>query len=186
MPRLPTIRVIGSQFISTTLGSCVVVMADPSPSSPGLLVAGQQLGTLRAPLGLLVRGLGGESAQGPDHGPVHAAGRGRDLRSRWLVHEGHELVREAGHGAGDTDAAHVGAPAHAVDPAALGHVALDHRAPAAQLDQALGGAVLGGEVALLVVAGPAWLFGATVHEGCDRAGRSASSSGIIGACPATW
>src|ERR1700748_3133719 len=135
MPRLPTIRVIGSHDISTTLGSSVVVIAVPLPSSPGLLVAGQQFGALLAPLGLLVRGLGGEPAQGPDHGPVHAAGRGRDLRSRRLVHERHELVREAGHGAGDADAAHVGAPAYAVDPAALGHVALAHRTPAAQLDQ---------------------------------------------------
>src|SRR6202000_2336100 len=116
MPRLPTIRVIGSQFISTTLGSCVVVMADPSPSSPGLLVAGQQFGALLAPLGLLVRGSVGEPAQGPDHGPVHAAGRGRDLRSRRLVHERHELVREAGHGAGDAEAAPGGAPAPARGP----------------------------------------------------------------------
>src|SRR6202012_5738599 len=154
MPRLPTIRVIGSHDISTTLGSSVVVIAVPLPSSPGLLVAGQQFGALLAPLGLLVRGLGGEPAQGPDDGPVHAAGGGGHLGARRLVHERHELVGEARHRAGDTDAAHVGAAADPVDPAPLGHVALDPRPPAAQLDQALGRAVLGGEVALLVVAGP--------------------------------
>src|ERR1700684_4399049 len=121
MPRLPTIRVIGSHDISTTLGSSVVVIAVPSPSSPGLLIAAEQLGTLRAPLRLLVRGLRGEAAQGPDHGPVHAAGGGGHLRPWRLVHERHELVREAGHRAGDADAAHVRAAADPVDPAALGH-----------------------------------------------------------------
>src|SRR4029077_1898307 len=51
------------------------------------------------------------------------------------------------------DAADVGPPADAVDPAALRHVALDDRTPAAELHDALGRAVLVGEVALLVVAG---------------------------------
>src|SRR5207248_11226951 len=107
-----------------------------------------------APLGLFVGGLRGEAAESADHGAVHRARGGGDLGPGWLVHERHELVREAGHGAGDADAADVRAAAHAVDPAALGHVALDHRAPAAELDQALGRTVLGGEVAFLVVAGP--------------------------------
>src|SRR6266705_4138845 len=168
MPMLPTIRVIVSQAISTRPVSSAVVMALPFPPgreparhppvrvsrSPGLLEARQELIALLAPLGLLVGGFRGEAAEGADHGAVHRARRGGDLRSGWLVHERHELVREAGHGAGDADAAHVRAAAHAVDPAALGHVAFDHRSPAAQLDQALGRAVLAGEVALLVVAGP--------------------------------
>src|SRR5215469_9114778 len=153
MPRLPTILVIGSQAISTMPVSSAVVISS-SLLSPGLLEAGQELVTLFAPLGLLVGRLGGEVAQGADHGPVHAAGRGGDPRTRRLVHERHELVRESRHRAGDADAAHVRAAADPVDPAALGHVALDHRAPAAQLDQALGRAVLGREVTLLVVAGP--------------------------------
>src|SRR4029077_17794606 len=122
--------------------------------SPGLLEARQELIAALAPLGLLVSGPRGESAQSADHGAVHRARRGGDLRPGRLVHEGHELVREAGHGAGNADAAHVRAAAHAVDPAALGHVALDHRAPAAELDQALGRTVLGSELAFLVVAGP--------------------------------
>src|SRR5499433_3131127 len=163
MPRLPTIRVIGSQAISTKPVSSAVVIAllyslpargTARAWSPGLLEARQELVALLAPLRLLVGGLRGEAAKGADHGAVHRAGRRGDLRSRRLVHERHELVREAGHGAGDADAAHVRAAAHAVDPAALGHVAFDHRAPAAQLDQALGRAVLAGEVTLLVVAGP--------------------------------
>src|SRR5580692_8821106 len=144
MPRLPTILVIGSQAISTRPVSSTAVIvislprADVRALSPGLLVAGQQLIALLAPLRLLVGRLGGEAAQRADDGAVQAAGRGRDPRARRLVHERHELVREA---------------ADAVDPAALGHIALHHRAPAAELDQALGRAVLGGEVALLVVPG---------------------------------
>ena len=74
------------------------------------------------------------------------------LRAGRLVHERHELVGEAGHGAADADAADVGAAADAGHPAALGDVAVDHRPPAADLHQALGRAVLVGEVALLVVA----------------------------------
>src|SRR6266704_3542553 len=156
MPRLPTILVIGSQVISVS-SDCSAAWASFSTVaivSPRLLVAGAEFGALHAPLLFLVRRLGGEAPQAADHRPVHAAGGGGHGRARWLVHERHELVREAGHGAGDADAAHIRAPAHAVDPAALGHVALDHRAPAAQLDQAARRAVLGGELAFLVVAGP--------------------------------
>ena len=89
----------------------------------------------------------------PDRLAVRADDRGRELAAGRLVHERHELVREARHGAADADAADVRAAADAVDPAAFGHVALDHRAPAAELHDALRGVVLGREVALLVVAG---------------------------------
>ena len=64
--------------------------------------------------------------------------------------------------------ADVGAAADAVDPAPLGHVALHDRAPAAQLDDALRRAVLGGEVALLVVAGA---VAALVHGPAEQPGR---------------
>src|SRR5689334_22094721 len=74
-------------------------------------------------------------------------GAGRLVQQRGL----HELVGEAGHGAADADAADVGAAADAADPAALADVAVDHRPPAAELDQALGPAVLAGEFGLLVV-----------------------------------
>src|SRR3984957_20305457 len=156
MPRLPTIRVMGTQVISVSSASpapevsfSVAVIA----TSPRLLVAGAEFRALHAPLRLLVRRLGGEAPEAADNRAVHAAGGRRYGRARRLVHERHELVREAGHRAGDADAAHVRAAAHAVDPAPLGHVALHHGTPAAQLDQAGGGAVLGGGVALLVVPG---------------------------------
>src|SRR5579864_2160897 len=99
MPRLPTIRVIGSQAISTTPVSSAVVMAlstfpggrklPPSRWSPGLHVAGEKLVALLTPLGLLVGRSRGEPAEGADDGAVHRArGRG-DLGARWLVHERH-------------------------------------------------------------------------------------------------
>src|SRR5216683_3119701 len=57
-------------------------------------------------------------------------------------------------GAADADAAHLHAPPDPVDHPTLGDVALDHRAPTAELDQTLLVAVLLGEHALLVVARP--------------------------------
>src|SRR5690242_18956455 len=149
MPRLPTILVMGSQVISVSSGAASVVIA-----SPRLLLAGWAFGALHPPLRLLVDRLGGKAAQAADHRAVHAARGRRHGRARRLVHERHELVREAGHRAGDADTADVRAAAHPVDPAALGHVALDHRAPAAELDQGARRAVLGRELAFLVVAGP--------------------------------
>src|SRR5450759_1440828 len=102
MPRLPTILVIGSQFISTTPESSTVVIVHPSPCSwawpfrdvpgrgssaksrrrpmsPGLLVARQQFVALHAPLGLVVKGLGGEAAERLDDRSVKAARRGGNL-----------------------------------------------------------------------------------------------------------
>src|SRR5215472_15993946 len=100
MPRLPTILVMGSQVISVSSGAASVVIG-----SPRLLVAGTEFGALHAPFGLLVHGLGGKAPQAADHGAVHAARGRRDGRARGLVHERHELVREARHPAGDADAA---------------------------------------------------------------------------------
>src|ERR1700729_3715202 len=110
MPRLPTILVIGSQAISTSPEPdswAVVIAAYLSSSaerpggrsrrsvSPGLLVAGQQVVALGAPLRLFIGGLGGEAAQGADDGPVQHAGGARHPRAGRLVHERHKLVREA-------------------------------------------------------------------------------------------
>src|SRR6516164_1908114 len=169
MPRLPTIRVMGSQVISVSSASSAPVVSPYSSavivSSPRLLVAGAEFGALHAPLRFLVRRLGGETAEAAYHRAVHAAGGRRDPCPWRLVHERHELVGEPGHRAGDADAADVGAAADAVDPAPLGHVALDDRSPAAQLDQALRRAVLAGERAFLVVAGP---VAALVHGGVEQ------------------
>src|SRR4029450_12128776 len=117
------------------------------------------------PLRLGVELAFGDLAEPADHAAVGLAGRAGDQAAGWRVHERHELVREARHRAPDADAAHVRAAADADDPAALGHVPLDDGAPAAELDQALRGAVLGGELTLLVVAAA---VAALVHGGAEQ------------------
>src|SRR3954451_10186073 len=120
--------------------------------APWVEAAGE-LGTVVTPLRFLVDGDVGDAAHPPDEGPVWLDDHAGEAATWRLVHERHELVREAGHGAADADAADVGAAAHAVHPAALGHVAVDDRPPAADLHLALRRVVVAGEVALLVVGG---------------------------------
>src|SRR5439155_23413828 len=132
-------------------------MGSPSLVGPGP-VAGRQLRSAVAPRGLFVDGVVGEAAEVPDQGPVSGAHHRRDLGTGRLVHEWHELVREPRHRAADADAADVGAAPDASHPAPLGDVAVDHRTPAAELDDALGRSVLVREVALLVIAGPVAAF----------------------------
>src|SRR5262245_54519246 len=116
MPRLPTIRVIGSQAISTSpLAFLVLVVAIGLP--PLTLVAGRELRAGCAPLRFLVDGLGGDAPQPADRTAVHPARDGRHARAGRFVHERHELVGEPGHRAPDADATDVRAPADAVDPA---------------------------------------------------------------------
>src|SRR3712207_5177904 len=96
----------------------------------------------------------GYAPEPPDHGAVGLGHGGGERRARRLVHERHELVREARHRARDADAAHVRAAADPAHPASLWHVAVDYRSPAAYLYLALGRVVVKGEVALLVVGCP--------------------------------
>src|SRR5271166_6580734 len=166
MPRLPTMRVIGSQDISTSLrvpvgatrSGAVTVAIDALLSLRqrigGGVVSGRQLRTWMPPFRFLVNRCVGEAAQRTDHPAIEADGRGGQLGAGWLVHEGHELVGETGHGAANADAADVGAAAEAGHPAALGNIALHHRAPTAQFHDALGRAILARKVALLIVARP--------------------------------
>src|SRR5690348_10201467 len=108
-------RVIGSHAISTRplasldfpVAGRVVATALP----PRLLVAGDELPAGDAPLGFLVDRLLRQAPQGADGRAVEAARHGRHAGAGWLVHERHELVREARHGAADADAADVGATA---------------------------------------------------------------------------
>src|SRR4051812_43887144 len=98
MPRLPTIRVIGSQAISTRLLVEVVPVGRASVAvmagSPGPSRAGHELAGRSAPLGFLVHRAGGHGPQPPDRGAVRPHGGGGELAAGRLVHEGHELVRE--------------------------------------------------------------------------------------------
>src|SRR5580658_6343990 len=165
MPRLPTIRVMGSQAISTNPLASFVTLLVAIALPPRFLVAGQKFPARRPPLRLVLKSVGGYLAQPPDGTAVEAAGHGGDPGARRLVHERHELVGKARHGAADTDASHVGATADAVDPPPFGDIALDDRPPASELHDALRGPVLGGEVALLVIASP---VAPLVHGGPEQ------------------
>src|ERR1700736_3099103 len=104
------------------------------------------------PLGFFVDRVLGYRAQRANSASINSdCGAGHVTTGRF-VHEGHELVGEAGHGAADADAADVGAAADARHPASLAHVALHDGTPATELHDAFGRAILLGEVGLLVVA----------------------------------
>src|SRR5580700_7634478 len=150
MPRLPTMRVMGSQFISTRLrffsSSSEMVSGNVAMAWSSLkwllgggafwTVASCQFRTPVAPLRFLVDGRVGDAAKCPDHAPIASYERGGEHASRRLVHEWHELIGKAGHGAPDADAADVGTSADATHPAALSDIAVDDRAPATELDEA--------------------------------------------------
>src|SRR5277367_4122809 len=98
MPRLPTIRVIGSHAISTRPFSSSVNFLTAIALPPDLLVAGGQVAAWCAPLRFVVQRVCGYFAESPHGIAVQAAGHGRDAGPGGFVHERHELVREAGHG----------------------------------------------------------------------------------------
>src|SRR5262249_45299507 len=121
-------------------------------------IASGQVPAAMPPLRLLVDGVVGDGPQVADDAAVEADEVGGEKGAGRFVHEGHELIGEAGHGTGDTDAAEVGTAADARHPAALGDVAIHDRPPAADLDEALGRAVFVRKVRLLVVAGTVATF----------------------------
>src|ERR1700721_995828 len=116
------------------------------------MVSGGQFSARMTPFRLFVDCILGHRTQGANGTAIGANGGAADFRAGWFIHEGHELVGEAGHGAADADAAHVGAAADSGHPSSFGNVAVHNRAPASQLHDALGGAVHFSEIALLVVA----------------------------------
>src|SRR5580700_11401924 len=174
MPRLPTIRVIGSQFISTRffdllgtslVGAVIVLIRSllwllGLSSGPSValsvrsgVVSGGEFSARMTPLRFFVDGVLGQGPQGANSASIGANSCTGNLCPGRLIHEGHELVGESRHGAADADAAHMGAAADSGHPAAFGHVAVHYRTPASQLHDALWGTVHFGEVALLVVPG---------------------------------
>src|SRR5277367_5280294 len=105
------------------------------------------------PLRFFVDRIVSNGAQRSNSTAINADGAGRDPGARRFIHERHELVREARHGAADANSSDIGTAADPSHPAALGDVAVHHWPPAAQLHDAFRRSVLFGEVALLVVTG---------------------------------
>src|ERR1700687_2306423 len=162
IPRLPTIRVIGSQFISTNLPGCPAICFSSTASVPirgsfinlrlvgSLVIPGCKFGTWMPPLRLFIHRPIGQRPERPNRLAIGADRRTGNSRAWGVVHERHEFVRETGHGTADADAADVGTASNPGHPAPLRYIAVHHRSPAAKLHDALGRAVGIGEVALLV------------------------------------
>src|ERR1700691_4449494 len=83
--------------------------------------------------------------------PVGHHRGGRKQRTRRLIHERHELVWKARHGASDANSPYVRAAADSPHPAALADVALHHGSPATEFHDARGRAIFLGELRLLVI-----------------------------------
>src|ERR1700677_3093697 len=87
----------------------------------------------------------------------------------WLGHKRHKFIREARHGAADTDPSNIGTTADACHPTTFADVALDDRPPAPQLYDALNIAVLCRKLSLLVVASAVTTFMQRLTEKPGRA-----------------
>src|SRR3974390_2391221 len=84
------------------------------------IVAGRALRPVVAPFRLFIERVVREPTQIADERAVGPDERRGDTGAWRLVHERHELVREARHRAADADAPDIGATADAADPAAFG------------------------------------------------------------------
>src|SRR5580692_1250700 len=104
-----------------------------------------------SPRRFLIQGRLRESTQRVNRAPIRHHRAGRKQRSRRLIHERHELVREARHGAADADPADIRTPANSSHPAALSHVALHHRPPASEFHDARRRSVGISKLRLLVI-----------------------------------
>src|SRR5262249_29149137 len=104
------------------------------------------------PFGLAIHRFDGELSQGADGAAVHRDRGRRHARPGWFFHERHEFVGKAGHGAADANPADIGTAADSIHPTAFGHVALDDRSPASELDDARFLAIRARKIGLFVIA----------------------------------
>src|ERR1700733_15256424 len=106
MPRLPTMRVIGSQFIWTrfflSIGvsfiGVVIVLIVSAPldfSVAAWAIAGGQFRPWMAPLRFLVSRLIRETAQRANCTAIKPDRSGRHFRTRGFIHKRHELIRKS-------------------------------------------------------------------------------------------
>src|ERR1700683_2292084 len=115
-------RVIGSQDMSTRCSGLVgtpawvgagivAAMLSVAPElrlSGGQFVSSRELRTIVPPLRFAVDGGACEGSQRAHSSTIDGDSRRGQLSAGRLIHEGHELVGKAGHGAADADAADVG------------------------------------------------------------------------------
>src|SRR5258708_10690237 len=105
MPRLPTIRVIGSQFISTRffflleiswLGAAIVLIsiAPFRFSVASGVVSGREFRSWVTPLGLFVDRVLSDGSQRTNRASVNADRAAGDVTAGRFVHKRHELVGE--------------------------------------------------------------------------------------------
>src|SRR6185312_12735031 len=115
MPRLPTIRVMGSQLISTkfrflpevSLNGSVIVPISLHPlrscsfaswahgvRARSGVIAGNEFATATSPLRLAVDGIVRNCAKGSNHLSVERQRSSREASTRRLIHEWHEHVGE--------------------------------------------------------------------------------------------
>src|SRR5271170_7708513 len=104
MPRLPTIRVIGSQDMFTSCWAICHLKLKPFRTRYPKISSTSRF----APLGFAIQGSLREAAQGTHGAAIHDDGGRGQLGAGRLIRERHELVGEARHGAADADAADVG------------------------------------------------------------------------------
>ena len=124
------------------------------------------------PLRFFVHGVVGDAAQGTDRAAVDAGYcRMRDSAPGGSSMNGMNLSGKPGMVQPMQMPPTLGQPPMPRHPAALGNVAVDHRSPAADLDDALGRAVFLGEIALLVIAGAVAAF---VHGLAEQPCRAAA------------
>src|SRR5438045_1843276 len=114
MPRLPMIRVTGSQAISTSflsgrasLSAVIDLLLFARSVRPAWVVSAGERRVVVMPLRLFVRRRVRDSAKTPNEFSVRSNQRRRHGRTGRLVHERLELVRKPRHRAPDADAAHV-------------------------------------------------------------------------------
>src|SRR5579871_1516378 len=73
-------------------------------------------------------------------------------RARRLIHERHKLVRKSWHRAADANPPNIRTTSDAAHPAAFSYVALNHRSPASQFDDAQRRPVIVRKLRLFVIA----------------------------------
>src|SRR5437899_2401686 len=91
-----------------------------------------------SPLRFLIQRILRDASQTANQAPIPSADARRYLASRGFIHKRHELIREAGHRAADTNPTDIRTTPNSSHPAAFGHIALHDRSPQPSLTMHFG------------------------------------------------